>query len=465
MSHRSNLFLVACLTCFGVVPFLAARPASGGVAALESTSAFANNLNSPVRPLPQGRRDASLVLAQVPAAKPSPKPAGQSSPPAQQSILLLGSEGSKVSELQTLLKQLGYYDHSVDGIFGDRTKQAVVEFQRQMNLPVDGQAGNSTFKRLAETARKAPSDSNPDASPVASAELPSSASAVEAPVVVETSATAEASPPRKGLLWWVLALSLAASTLAGVFFYELKRSKKRLSIKKPTPSTVSSGSATVVNSVESTVVDSVKSPDVSVDPPYTNGTTSNAGALVLEKEMGNHANHSTLASDTTVLSETTRLTKANLAEELVLDLHHPDPGRRRKAIWDLGQHGNSEAIQPLVDLMMDSDSSQRSLILAAISEIGIRTLKPMNRALIISLQDRSADVRKNAIRDVTRIYDQIAQVSQLLAHAASDPDSEVQETARWALGQLNRIRGLPDGTIASLPDQPKPPEQLPDASS
>jgi peptidoglycan hydrolase-like protein with peptidoglycan-binding domain len=458
MSHRSNLFLVACLTCFGVVPVLAARPAIGGVAALESTSAFANNLNSHVRPLPHDRRDESLVLAQVPAAKPSPKPAGQSLSPQQQSILLLGSQGAKVSELQTLLKQLGYYDHSVDGIFGDRTKQAVVEFQRQMDLPVDGQAGSSTFKRLTEVARKAPSGPNSGAGSVA-------ASVVESPVAVETSATAETPPPRKGLLWWVLALSLAASTLAGVFFYELKRSKKRLSIQKPTPSTVSPGAATVVNSVKSAVVDPIESPNVSVDPPYTNGTPPNAGAIVLEKELGNHANHSTLASDTTVLSETTRLTKANLAEELVLDLHHPDPGRRRKAIWDLGQHGNSEAIQPLVDLMMDSDSSQRSLILAAISEIGIRTLKPMNRALIISLQDRSADVRKNAIRDVTRIYDQIAQVSQLLAHAASDPDSEVQETARWALGQLNRIRGLPDGTIASLPDQPKPPEQLPDASS
>jgi vesicle coat complex subunit len=90
--------------------------------------------------------------------------------------------------------------------------------------------------------------------------------------------------------------------------------------------------------------------------------------------------------------------------------------------------------------MVDSDSSQRSLILAAVTEIGIRTLKPINRALLISLQDRNADVRKNAIRDVTRIYDLVSQINQLLNHAADDSDAEVRETARWALGQLNSAR-------------------------
>ncbi|MEP0955257.1 HEAT repeat domain-containing protein [Microcoleus sp. FACHB-1515] len=137
--------------------------------------------------------------------------------------------------------------------------------------------------------------------------------------------------------------------------------------------------------------------------------------------------------------ETTRLPKFDLAAELLKDLHSPDPMLRRKAIWELGQRGESQAIQPLVDLMIDSDSQQRSLILAAIAEIGSRTLKPMQQALMISLQDESADVRKNAIRDLTRIYDSIAQTSQLLAHAVNDSDAEVQETARWAINQLNRI--------------------------
>ena len=143
------------------------------------------------------------------------------------------------------------------------------------------------------------------------------------------------------------------------------------------------------------------------------------------------------------VEQTTRLAKISIVDELLKDLHSSDPGKRRKAIWDLGQHGDSRSVQPLVELMLDSDSKQRSLILAAMAEIGSRTLKPMNRALVTSLQDESPEVRKNAIRDLTRVYDQMAQISQLLCHAIEDPDAEVQETARYAIAQMNRIRVLP----------------------
>jgi HEAT repeats len=156
------------------------------------------------------------------------------------------------------------------------------------------------------------------------------------------------------------------------------------------------------------------------------------------------------------LSETTRLTKVDIVEALMVDLHNLDPVNRRKAIWELGQRGDSRAIQPLVDLLLDSDSAQRSLILAAVSEIGVRSLKPMNRALMLSIQDDSPDVRKNAIRDVTRICDLVAQVSQLLQYAASDSDPEVRDTAHWALSQLSRIRSLPDqGSALTSPAVPE----------
>jgi vesicle coat complex subunit len=66
----------------------------------------------------------------------------------------------------------------------------------------------------------------------------------------------------------------------------------------------------------------------------------------------------------------------------------------------------------------------------------------MNRALALSLQDQNPDVRKNAIRDLTRIYDLVSQISQLLRHAVDDSDAEVQETARWALSQLSQINTM-----------------------
>ncbi|MGB3268045.1 MAG: HEAT repeat domain-containing protein [Microcoleus sp.] len=131
--------------------------------------------------------------------------------------------------------------------------------------------------------------------------------------------------------------------------------------------------------------------------------------------------------------------KVDIIEELIEDLQHLNPARRRKAIWELGQQGDSRAVEPLLDLLASSDSNQYSLILASVSEIGIRTLKPMNNAWSISLQNENPEVRKNAIRDLTRIYEMVNQISHLLHRATDDPDPEVQETARWAINQLNRI--------------------------
>jgi hypothetical protein len=159
------------------------------------------------------------------------------------------------------------------------------------------------------------------------------------------------------------------------------------------------------------------------------------------------------------LVETQRIAKGNFIDDLIKDLQNLDPIQRRRAIWDLSQRGDTRAVQPLVDLMIDSDSKQRSMILSALSEIGTRTLKPMSRALAISLQDESPDVRKNAIRDLTRVYDLMAQISQMVHQATEDPDSEVRETAKWALKQMNRFR-VPDGS-SNLKTSVSPPESLP----
>ncbi len=153
------------------------------------------------------------------------------------------------------------------------------------------------------------------------------------------------------------------------------------------------------------------------------------------------------------LGRPSRLPQVGAVENLLKEIQNPDPVKRRKAIWDLGQWGDTRAVEPLVDLMIEADSKQRSLILSALSEIGTRTIKPMSKALAISLQDDSADVRKNAIRDLTRIYDLVAQISQMVQKCAiDDPEEEVRDTANWALKQLNRIRpvGLDEHSFAVL---------------
>ncbi len=137
------------------------------------------------------------------------------------------------------------------------------------------------------------------------------------------------------------------------------------------------------------------------------------------------------------IQTTTRIASGDYVETLLEELRETEPKKRRQAIWKLAQKADSRAMKPLVDLMIDTDSQERSLILEALSQISARTLRPMNHALTISLQDKNPQVRKNAIRDLTRIYELMSQISQLLCHAIDDSDREVQDTAKWAINQLN----------------------------
>ncbi|MCL2923638.1 MAG: HEAT repeat domain-containing protein [Trichodesmium sp. MAG_R04] len=133
------------------------------------------------------------------------------------------------------------------------------------------------------------------------------------------------------------------------------------------------------------------------------------------------------------------LPQVNIVEQLINELQNFDPKKRHQAIWELGQKGDSRAVQPLVNLLIASDSKQQSLILATLSEIGTRTLKPITRALAISLQNDHGEIRKNAIRDLMRIYELIIQATNLLQQAEYDSDPEVEKTAQWALKQLKKI--------------------------
>lgn len=134
---------------------------------------------------------------------------------------------------------------------------------------------------------------------------------------------------------------------------------------------------------------------------------------------------------------TSRIPNVDLILRLIESLRDDDPRTRRRAVWKLAQMSDSRAMQPLVDSMVDGDSYERSLTLEALAQICTRSLRPMNQALAISLQDKNPQVRKNAIRDLTRLYDIMSQISQLICHALDDSDEEVQETARWAIRQLN----------------------------
>jgi len=83
-----------------------------------------------------------------------------------------GSRGTQVRKIQQKLKQWGYYDGAVDGVFGQDTYEAVVYFQKKNGLTADGVAGDATLAALgiadgqASAAASAASSANAYASDV-----------------------------------------------------------------------------------------------------------------------------------------------------------------------------------------------------------------------------------------------------------------------------------------------------------
>ena len=59
-----------------------------------------------------------------------------------------GFRGAEVTQIQTKLKRWGYYNGSIDGIYGSQTLAAVKWFQRKNGLTVDGIAGKNTLAAM-----------------------------------------------------------------------------------------------------------------------------------------------------------------------------------------------------------------------------------------------------------------------------------------------------------------------------
>jgi peptidoglycan hydrolase-like protein with peptidoglycan-binding domain len=324
-----------------------------------------------------------------------------------QAILRYGSRKSDVQRLQIQLKQLGYYSGVVDGQYNISTEIAVAKFQKAKGLKIDGISGLKTRGKLQ-------------------AALAAKNQIVTSPIVTSPALTSKPTskpkPTERDFVWWLI-FTIGVLGCMGGLFYLLRWFRQ---VKQAQKSEISN-----TKSLSEANKDPIKLPlpEIATNPQTT--TPQLSTQLLLPEK-------------------TSRLAKLNIVDELIQDLRSPDPTKRRKAIWDLGQQGDSRSIQHLVDLMIDADSQESSLILAALAEIGTRTLKPMNRALAISIQDKNPQVRQNAIRDLTRVYDMMGQMSQMLRHALEDPDAEVQATARYALTQMNRMRGLPEQQ--SLPE-------------
>ena len=70
---------------------------------------------------------------------------------ADAAVVAWGDKGDQVTLIQQKLKQYGYFSGTVDGVFGKQTYDAVVWFQRNNGLKMDGVVGESTAAALGVT--------------------------------------------------------------------------------------------------------------------------------------------------------------------------------------------------------------------------------------------------------------------------------------------------------------------------
>ncbi len=431
---------------------MANRIAQAVFVSLATGASFLGAIASP------GNAEMAPSFSQVPAGNASPQPS------------------RSIQQLQARLTELGYYSGAIDGQYSQATRDALASFQQSVGLVGTGILDPLTQERLknpnagaspvpAEMPTPAPSadPTVPSSPPVPSAETPAPAPPAPEASLSPNPATAgaapsEAVPPEAApdgqekpdgkaaketdpkaqekpdnpskernllslVLWGVALLGIGGMGTALTLFLARRepQGKGRAEPGVEAPRAIA-GRATV--------------------PPLQNGTLRSPHSPVAHPASDRSGKWS--GDDSTALAiaggAEPRLARVNIIDELIEELNNPDPSLRHKAIWELGQRGNSAAVQPLSMRLLDADSQEQGLILAALAEIGMKTLKPVNRAIALALQNENPEVRKNAIRDISRVYDSLGQVGRLLGQAAADSDPEVRQTASWALTQLEHLR-------------------------
>ena len=400
------------------------------------------------------QNDKDLQLSQLKEDKVPPEDSA-----ANQPELNMGDQGPLVQQLQFYLKELGYFASEPDGNYGQSTADAVRSLQKRRGLPIDGNMNRATWDVLitdyeVNKIKLSPGQSGvslpssvptphstvslaPVASPGSSPSVKPTEVAPSENPAQDSPATSEQEAPSgffsrlqsdRGLLFQLSVLTLIGLGLAGSAIVQWVTRKP-----KPMPSL-------------DPEVDSFRSNlplNASIETPYPVETVYSASTEVDgfsgEEKIGLDPRFLQTSPLSLSSTDTSRLPVLDKVDQLITHLDSPQVALRHRAIWELGQQADSRAMKPLLDLLPQSDSKQQSLILAAISEIGLKTFKPMKQALAASLDSPNPEVRKNAIRDLQRLYETVLQSSQLLHYAMNDPDPEVQETAKWAIDQLNLL--------------------------
>ncbi len=88
--------------------------------------------------------------AAVPVAPVEVKPAAAPAEARLEQLPPSGPFKPSAWDIQTALKNAGYYTGSVDGKVGPKTKKAIEEFQKANSLKADGKVGPKTWEALGK---------------------------------------------------------------------------------------------------------------------------------------------------------------------------------------------------------------------------------------------------------------------------------------------------------------------------
>lgn len=237
------------------------------------------------------------------------------------------------------------------------------------------------------------------------------------------------------LSFMFVVIGIASVLSAVLLFYLFKKTGSSLQAELDKPQDDEAPSESVLPEEVSERLE----PLMEASPTANNPEPAKTADRAIAEEAQPTDSATTSDDKTSVVSSGNSLAKLDIVPELIQDLNNSDRSIRSKTIWELAQRGDSRAMKPLVELMVEVDSQERGLILEAMTQIAGRTLKPMNKAIMMSLEDDNSNVKQNAIRDLTRVYELMSQVTKRLSLVVEDSDERVQETAKWALQKLNQM--------------------------
>jgi len=92
---------------------------------------------------------AAFALPVAPTEKPQEKPVEKA---VEKPAITIGARGDEVRVIQKHLADGGFYAGEIDGIFGPITAKAVKEFQKSVNLTVNGIVDKETFTYIGRIA-------------------------------------------------------------------------------------------------------------------------------------------------------------------------------------------------------------------------------------------------------------------------------------------------------------------------